>query len=167
MPQLSEDGSPRPMNCRPAAVSTAYSAAPRKFATSSDVIVGRISTAMMYDRRSPRTLADSRKSRRRSDSAWTRSCRAPYDQPVITSTRMSTRSFELLAYDAITMMSGNVGMTRKTSVTSEMAPSVSPPTYAAVTPATIETTVASRPTPTAMTIEDRAPQMTWDRMSWP
>jgi hypothetical protein len=34
------------MNCSPAAVSTAYSAEPRKVATMSDVIVGRISNRM-------------------------------------------------------------------------------------------------------------------------
>ncbi len=46
VPQLTEDGLPSPMNCRPAAVSTAYSAAPRKLAAISDVIVGRISTTI-------------------------------------------------------------------------------------------------------------------------
>src|SRR5437588_65014 len=38
---------------------------------------------MMYNDRSPRTRADSRKSRLRSDSAWARSWFAPYDQPVV------------------------------------------------------------------------------------
>ena len=64
------------MNCRLEPNSTAYSALVRKLATSSEVIVGMISTTMMYKRRSPRTRAASRKSRLRSDRAWARSCRA-------------------------------------------------------------------------------------------
>ena len=52
----------------------------------SDVIVGRISNRITYDFRSPRTRADSRNSRLRSDSVCERSCRAPYDQPSTPST---------------------------------------------------------------------------------
>ena len=47
VPQLNEFGSPRPMNCSPAAARTAYSAAPKKIATMSDVMLGRISNTMM------------------------------------------------------------------------------------------------------------------------
>ena len=50
------------MNCSPAAVSTANSAAPRKLAMMSEIIVGSTSNTMMYDLRSPRTRAASRKS---------------------------------------------------------------------------------------------------------
>jgi hypothetical protein len=48
----------------------------RKQATSSEVIVGMISTRTMYILRSPRTRAAIRKSRLRSDSACARSWRA-------------------------------------------------------------------------------------------
>ena len=90
MPQLSELGSPRPMNCSPAAASTAYNAAPKKMATMSEVMLGRASKTMMYVLRSPRARAASRNSRLRSESACERSCLAPYDQPVITITPIST-----------------------------------------------------------------------------
>src|SRR5215467_1624226 len=69
VPQLVTFGSPSPMNCKPAENSTAYSALVRKAATSSEVIVGMISTQMMYSGRSPRTFAALRKSRLRSDNA--------------------------------------------------------------------------------------------------
>ena len=76
VPQLTVFGSPRPMNCRLDANSTAYSALVRKLATISEVMVGMTSTTMMYSRRSPRTRAASRKSRLRSVSACARSWRA-------------------------------------------------------------------------------------------
>ncbi len=47
VPQLCVLGSPRPMNCRLEANSTAYSALVRKLATISEVIVGMTSTMMM------------------------------------------------------------------------------------------------------------------------
>jgi len=47
VPQLCALGSPSPTNCRPAAVSTANTAEPRKVATISEVSVGRISAEMM------------------------------------------------------------------------------------------------------------------------
>ncbi len=90
VPQLVTFGSPSPMNCRLDENSTAYSALVRKAATSSDVIVGMISTQMMYSGRSPRTFAALRKSRLRSDSAWARSWRAVYDQPVAAMTAIIT-----------------------------------------------------------------------------
>ena len=47
VPQLTVFGSPRPMNCRLEANSTAYRAFVRKLATMSEVIVGMTSTTMM------------------------------------------------------------------------------------------------------------------------
>src|SRR5579862_9923650 len=91
VPQLTVDGSPSPMNCRLEENSTAYSALVRKLATSSDVIVGMISTTMMYSDRSPLTLAACRKSRLRRDSAWDRSWRAVKDHPVAVMTTIMTR----------------------------------------------------------------------------
>ena len=55
----------------------------------------------------------------RSESACARSWRAPYDQPVITSTPMITPRLPFPAYAAITMISGKVGTTRNTSVIAE------------------------------------------------
>ena len=78
------------MNWRLEANSTAYSALVRNAATSSDVIVGRISTQTTYTARSPRTLAASRKSLWRTLRACERSWRAVYDQPVSVSTAIST-----------------------------------------------------------------------------
>jgi len=78
------------MNWRLEANSTAYSALVRNAATSSDVIVGRISTQTTYTARSPRTLAASRKSLLRTLRACERSWRAVYDQPVSVSTVIST-----------------------------------------------------------------------------
>jgi hypothetical protein len=43
--------------------------------------VGSISDTITLHRRSPRKRAATRKSRLRIESAWARSCRAPYDPP--------------------------------------------------------------------------------------
>src|SRR3954452_24511735 len=99
----------------------------------SDVIVGRISNRITYDFRSPRTRADSRNSRLRSERVCERSCLAPYDQPSTPSTTTSVRKPAFFSYAAITMMSRKIGSTRHASVTSEWHPAVAPAKHPAET----------------------------------
>ena len=68
-------------------------------------------------------------------------------------------------YDASTMSSGSVGMIRKMSVSSDRERSVRPPTYAAVTPMTIEMTVAIALTTTVTISVRRVPQITCEKTS--
>ncbi len=63
----------------------------------------------------------------RNESVCERSCLAPYDQPSTPSTITSVNRPEFRSYAAITMISGKIGITRITSVTSERIPSVVPP----------------------------------------
>ena len=119
--------------------------------------VGITSNTITYGGRSPRTRADSRKSRLRSDSVCARSWLAPYDQPVTTSTTRTTGSVPFPAYVARMMISGNVGMTRNTLVTIDSTSSGIPPRYAAETPAITDSMVAKNPAATAITSDCRVP----------
>src|SRR6476659_6467958 len=65
------------------------------------------------------------------------------------------------------MMSGNVGMTRKTLVIIDSTSSGRPPRYAAVTPTSTDSTVANRPATNAITSDWRVPYTNWAQMSWP
>ena len=119
--------------------------------------MGSSSKTMMYNDRSPRTRADSRKSRLRSDSAWARSWFAPYDQPVATRTSRITKKLPPPAYLLRMMISGNVGTTRKTLVKNNSTSSANPPRYAAETPIRTDRTVAKKPAITAMSNDSRVP----------
>ena len=67
----------------------------------------------------------------------------------------------------MTMISGKIGITSSTSVTSDSAPSAIPPRYAAETPMSTANAVARPPTPNAMMIDWRVPQISCERTSWP
>ena len=120
-----------------------------------------------YSFRSPLTRADSRKSRVRKERVCERSWRAPYDQPRAPRTMTSVNRPEFFSYAAMTMISGKIGITSSTSVTSDSAPSAIPPRYAAETPMSTANAVARPPTPNAMMIDWRVPQISCERTSWP
>ena len=100
-------------------MSTAYSAAPRKLATISEVIVGSTSTTMMYERplaADPGRLEEVPVAQRQRLRAQLAGAVRPAGQD---STMMITVRLPLPAYVASTMISGNVGSTRKMSVSIE------------------------------------------------
>ena len=70
---------------------------------------------------------------------------------------MTTPRLPCPAYAAITMIKGNVGITRNTSVTNDKLSSAKPPRYAADTPTITESIVESAPTTKAMTSVSRVP----------
>jgi hypothetical protein len=80
---------------------------------------------------------------------------------------MSTPRPEFFSYAAITMINGKIGITSSTSVRNESAPSATPPRYAADTPTSTASTVASPPTAKAIRSDCRVAQITCDRTSWP
>src|SRR5262245_36940943 len=122
---------------------------------------------MTYERRSPRILAASRKSRLRKDKVCARSWFAPYDQPVTIRTISTTGNVPLPAYVARMMISGNVGITRKMLMIIDRTSSPTPRRYAADTPTITDSSVANAPATTAITSDSRVPYTSCAQMSWP
>src|ERR1700733_2896087 len=139
-PQVSNVGSPNPMNARAAWVRIAKIVAKMELDTMIGISFGRISTTTMRHARSPAARAASTYSRLRTDRVWARSTRADAAQLVSAMTTISGPSALDLTSAMITMTSGSVGMTRTTLDSRLSASSRNPPAYPPLMPITTETT---------------------------
>ena len=138
-------GLPRPINESPDSARMAYKTDPIQPETTSEVMLGRISKAMMRQVGSPLTRAASTNSLFRSTRVCERSTRAPQAQLRRLKTRMTVSGPGRSIIPAITIMIGSCGKTRTTLVIIDRKSSTVPPTKPAVRPTAMPMTVMTVP----------------------